>query len=206
MRLNSQTQLWALEAKEIGQLEPVVRGLMEQFSEQWNEDTYAGTTIYSIETRVREGGGPPASFRQPTPSVAILGNYVMVSDSRKAMEHMVDTQLGREPRLSASPDYELIAGEVSGKLDAQQPFLFSFVRGAEALRPIYEMARAPENRQLMRRIAENNQTVKMFSDALDKNELPAFSAFSKYFAPSGGYAYDDPTGLHYVSFTLRPFE
>jgi hypothetical protein len=28
--------------------------------------------------------------------------------------------------------------------------------------------------------------------------------FKKYFAPSGGFAYDEPSGIHFGRYTLKP--
>jgi hypothetical protein len=38
---------------------------------------------------------------------------------------------------------------------------------------------------------------------LRRNELPSFDEFEKYFAPSGTFAYDEPSGMHLGSFTLK---
>ncbi|XZE55573.1 hypothetical protein SH139x_001588 [Planctomycetaceae bacterium SH139] len=205
MRLNSNTQLWALEVKEIAAVEETVAKLAELAGSRMTKDAYAGQVVYSLGGNNR-GGNFPENLRRPEPTLAFVGNYVIGSDSRKAIEHIIDTKGGQAKRLSSSPDYELIAGEVSGKLDSQKPFLFTFMRGEEALRQIYELARDPKNQAFLKQQGENNPVVKMFSDTLEKHELPAFSAFSKYFAPSGGFAYDDPTGIHYSIFTLRPLE
>ena len=41
---------------------------------------------------------------------------------------------------------------------------------------------------------------------LERNELPDFDKLKKYFAPSGTFAYDEPSGMHLGSFTLRADE
>ena len=41
---------------------------------------------------------------------------------------------------------------------------------------------------------------------LEKNELPDFKEFEKYFAPTGSFAYDEPGGMHLGWFTLRADE
>ena len=41
---------------------------------------------------------------------------------------------------------------------------------------------------------------------LEQNQLPDFEKFEKYFAPSGTFAYDEPAGIHFGSFTLRADE
>lgn len=204
MRLNSNCQIWALETEDIEKAQETLEKLAESFNNALKKESFAGTTMYLA-------GGPrngnfPENIRRPEPTIAIIGNYIVGSDSRKAIEHLITTETGSGSRLLDSADYALIAGEISGKLDAEKPFLFSYLRSEEIFRQIYEMAKDPNNRQFLKNAGENNRFVGMLSEALEKNELPAFSAFSKYFAPSGGFAYDDPTGLHYATFTLKPFE
>ncbi len=204
MRLNSGTQAWAVETKDIVAVEKTMEKLLEKFNVQWQEETFAGKKIYVIEAPQR--GNLPESFRRPEPTLALIGNYIVGSDSRKAIEHFILTEGGSAQKLTESPEYDLIASEVSGKLDSEKPFLFTFMRSEEVFRQIYDLAKEPSSRQFLKQAGENNRVAKMLVDALEKNELPAFSAFTKYFAPSGAFAYDDPTGLHYATFTLKPIE
>jgi len=207
IRINSATQVWAIEVKDIAKAQATLDKLKDSFDNTLEKGSYGGQVVYAISSpNENQNGNFPENFRRQEPTLALIGNCVVASDSRKAVEHVIDTLEGRQPRLSASPDYDLIAGEISGKLDSKKPFLFSYLRGEEAIRPIYELVRDPRNREFLRGPAENNPFVKMLLEALEKNELPAFSAFSKYFAPSGGFAYDDPTGVHYATFTLKPLE
>ena len=204
-RLNSNTQIWALETKDIEKAQETLEQLAKSFGgEALAKESYAGTVVF-------RAGGPrrgnfPENIRRPEPTVALIGNYIVASDSRKAIEHLIDVQNGTGARLADSVDYALIAGEISGKLDAEKPFLFSYLRTEEIIRQVYDVAKDPNNRQFLRSASENNRFAKMLLEALEKHELPAFSAFSKYFAPSGGFAYDDATGLHYATFTLKPLE
>jgi hypothetical protein len=204
MRINSSTQVWAVETKDIGKAEVTMEKLATTFNNALKKELYSGTTLYVAGGP--ENGNLPQNFRRPTPTVAIIDNYIVGSDSRQAIEHLIQTKNGVGRRLIESPDYDLIAGEISGKLDAEKPFLFSFQRNEEVFRQFFEMAKDPGNREILRNAGENNRFAKLLLDVLEKNELPAFSAFSKYFAPSGGFAYDDPTGLHYATFNLKPME
>jgi len=203
-RLNSNCQIWALETKDIDKAQETMEKLADASNNRLKKESFAGKTLYIVGGR--RSGNFPENIRRPEPAVAIIGNYIVGSDSRKAIEHLITTETGSGQRLLDSPDYALIAGEISGKLDAEKPFLFNYMRSEEIFRQIYELAKDPTNRQLLKNAGENNRFAKMLVEALEKNQLPAFSAFSKYFAPSGGFAYDDPTGLHYATFTLKPFE
>lgn len=204
IRLNSNAQIWAIETKNIDKAQETMEKLSQSFNNALKKKSFAGTTLYL-------GGGPrngnfSENIRRPEPAIAIIGNYIVGSDSRKAIEHLITTETGSGARLIDSPDYALIAGEISGKLDAEKPFLFSYMRSEEIFRQIYELAKDPNSRKFLKNAEENNRFAGLLLEALEKNQLPAFSAFSKYFAPSGGFAYDDPTGLHYATFTLKPLE
>jgi hypothetical protein len=50
---------------------------------------------------------------------------------------------------------------------------------------------------------ENNPVVQKIAAMLQRNELPPFEEFEKYFAPSGSFGYDEPSGIHIGSFTLK---
>lgn len=203
-RLNSGTQTWAIEVKDPAAAEKTMQKLFDSFGNAMKKDLFGGKTLYIPVTP--QQGNFPESLRRPEPTVALIGNYIVGSDSRKAIENLIQAEGGNVPQLVNSPEYELIASEVGGKLDAAKPFLFTFMRSEEVFRQIYDLAKDPRSREFLKQQGENNRVAKMLVDALEKNELPAFSAFSKYFAPSGAFAYDDPTGLHYATFTLRPID
>lgn len=203
IRLNSATQSWAVEVEDAAKFQPTLEKLLLE-EDRWKKELYSGLTLYT-NTRVSQGN-IPSNIRRPEPTIALVGNYVIGSDSRKAIEHIIQTRGGAANRLADSPDYALISGEISGKLDSETPFLFSYLRTEEIFRQFYELAKAPNSRRFLKQAGENNRAARMLVEALEKNELPAFSAFSKYFAPSGAFAYDDPTGVHYASFTLKPLE
>lgn len=203
VRLNSMTQSWAVEVKDVEVAQATLEKLLLD-GDNWKKELYSGLTLFRNSRELR--GNFPENIRRPEPTIAVVDSYIIGSDSRKALEHIIQTRGGAANRLADSPDYDLIAGEISGKLDGEKPFLFSYMRTEEIYRQIYELAKAPNSRRFLKRVGENNRAAQMLVDALEKNELPAFSAFSKYFAPSGAFAYDDPTGLHYATFTLKPLE
>jgi len=76
-------------------------------------------------------------------------------------------------------------------------------RPEEALRFVYELARADTTKKGLENAAENNPFLKNVDKALKDNPLPAFSVLAKYFAPGGGMMVNDETGIHYMTFTLK---
>ena len=57
----------------------------------------------------------------------------------------------------------------------------------------------------MLRQASENVPLAVIVSMLEQNQLPDFEKFEKY-APSGTFAYDEPAGIHFGSFTLRPMK
>jgi hypothetical protein len=198
--LNSNTRLMAIELKDPAQTTQTIEKLRETVWKRLETDNIGATKIYRGRRRDRE---VPAGLRQPEPCGAIVGDWLMVSDSRQLLEHVIRTHSGAVPRLSSQPEYDLVASEMGAQLKGEKPFLFSFSRDSEALRQVYEIAKSPQVKEFVRSRGEENPVVKRIAELIEKNELPPFDEFKKYFAPSGGFAYDEPTGMHFGRYTLK---
>ncbi|WP_372719571.1 hypothetical protein [Novipirellula sp.] len=201
VKLNSQITARAFELKDPEAAKAVIATFREKRPEALSVDTVAGTVVY---TSTRSRRNIPAALRQPEPSVAILGNWLIVGDSRNFITRMIQANSGALGRLVEVSEFDLVASELGGKLDGEKPFLVSFVRGADYFRQLYELAKSNDSRQFLRSVGERNVVAKNFSDLLSRNELPPYEEFEKYFAPGGVFAYDDPTGIHIGSFNLKP--
>ncbi len=201
-RINSQSQLFGIEVKDAAKAAELLAKLADRFPEQMNRQDEGNVVVYA-------GRQPPAdrfpeNLRRPEPRLALLGDQILFTDSSSFLQRAIRAHGGAQPRLTGVPEYDLVAGEVGGKLDGQPPFLFSFSRAQEMLRQFYEMAAAPEMKASLARQAENNPGMARLSEIMNKHDLPPFDVLSKYFAPGGSFAYDSPTGIHYTTFNLRP--
>ncbi|TWU04618.1 hypothetical protein [Stieleria varia] len=201
VRLNSQVSVNALELKDSTAAKAVMAEFRKKRPNDLTPETIAGNVVY-FGNRARRGN-LPENFRQPEPCMMFLGKWLITSDSRKFMERVALADAGNLPRLSNVAEYDLVAGELGSKLDGEKPFMLSFFRGADSLRLFYELAQAPNTRQMLRRAGENNVVAKTFADMIERNEFPPFSEFEKYFAPTGAFAYDEPDGIHIGMFSLR---
>ncbi|GAA5504751.1 hypothetical protein [Novipirellula caenicola] len=201
VKLNSQITARGFELKDPEAAKAVIAKFREKRPEAISVETVAGSVIYA-STRSRRN--MPASLRQPEPSMAILGNWLIVGDSRNFLTRMIQAHSGSRGRLIEVSEFDLVASELGGKLDGEKPFLVSFVRGSDYFRQLYELAKSNDSRQFLRRVGERNVVMKNFSDLLSRNELPPYEEFEKYFAPGGVFAYDEPTGIHIGSFNLKP--
>lgn len=199
--LNSQAQVRAFQVKDAGRAEELFRAYRQQRPNEWAEEAIGFQPVYFA----RGGGGRvPAGFRQPEPCLLLLGDWFIYSDSREFVARLLRAREGNLPRLASEPDYALVASEMGGKLDGEDPFLVSFIRGSDFIRQLYEMTKSENTVRFLREAGENNPVAAQFYDLLRRNRLPPYERFEKYFAPGGLFGYDQPTGIHVGSFTLRP--
>ncbi|WP_442511456.1 hypothetical protein SH528x_003137 [Novipirellula sp. SH528] len=201
VKLNSQITARAFELKDPEAAKAIIAKFRERRPEALSVETVSGTVVYA-STRNRRN--VPAALRQPEPSMVILGNWLIVGDSRNFLTRMIQANAGSLGRLVEVSEFDLVASELGGKLDGEKPFMVSFVRGADYFRQLYELAKSNDSRQFLRGVGERNVVAKNFSQLLERNELPAYEEFEKYFAPGGIFAYDEATGIHMGSFNLKP--
>jgi len=200
VKLNSQVAAYGFELKDAERAKSAIARFRETKPEVLKVETVAGTVVYSFPSR----RAVPESFRQLSPGIAILGNWFVFSDSRVFLERLIRANQGGTPQLITEPDFDLVVSELGGKLDGEKPFMISFVRGADYLRQIYELAKAEDSRNFLRTRGERSPAAKQFSELLERNQLPPYEEFRQYFAPGGVFGYNEPTGIHFGSFNLRP--
>ena len=202
-KLNSQTQLHAFELADVAEATAAFETFRSGMPNEFVPEVIGGTMVYFNKQGDRR---LPQAFRQPEPCLFVLDKYFVFCDSRKLVERVIGARAGAVPRLVEEPDYALVSGELGGKLDGEKPFYVSFVRSADFLRQVYEMAKSDQTRRFLRGAAENNVVAKQFYQLLGRHELPPSEDLEKYFAPSGMFAYDEPTGIHFGSFTLKAMQ
>lgn len=144
-----------------------------------------------------------SGLRKPEPCVVILGDWAIYCDSRKMIERLIEANRDAVDRLIEVPEYDLIISELGGKLDGEKPFLISFLKGADYVRQMYDLAQSPETRKLLRTQSKDDPVSGRIVDLIERDELPPFEEFELYFAPSGFFGYDEPNGIHFGMFTLR---
>jgi hypothetical protein len=165
---------------------------------------FGGVTYWAVKTQPPpEGRELPAGFRLPTPAFAIVGDYLVGSDSTTALQHCITATSDATRGLAGDLEYKLIAGKIKRQVGGDAPGMVTFSRPEEALRFVYELARAENTQKGLENAAENNPFLKNVNKALKDNPLPPFSVLAKYFAPGGGMMVNDETGIHYMTFTLK---
>jgi hypothetical protein len=201
IRFNSGVTVVAIELNDPIKMKSTLAKVRDRMPNQLRVETVAGNVLY----RMREPGGEnfPETMRRPQPSLILLDKWLIYADSVEFMKKAALASAGKLPRLSELPDFGLVASELGGKLRGEQPFLLSYLKGSDGIRLLYDMAKDENSKQMLRRAAENNPAAAKFSALLDKYDLPPFSEFEKYFAPTGAFAYDEPDGMHFGFYTLR---
>ena len=200
IRFNSGVNVLALEMKDTIKTKASLAQIRDRMPNQLKVDSVSGQVVYRLPG---PGDRFPENMRRPEPSFMILGKWLIYSDSMEFLEKATLAHAGSLPRLVELPEYDLVVSELGGKLDGESPFLLSFIDGAQGIKVIYDLAKDENSRNLIRSAGENNIVARKFSELLDQNELPPFSEFEKYFAPTGFFGYDEADGIHFGFFTLR---
>jgi hypothetical protein len=217
VRINSITTLVGVKLKDPAAFQSPLQKLLDKHSERVEKKFYGGTTYWAV--KLPDGGGRRGPFgnpapdgeensegpalRQPDPSMAIVGDYLLMSDSSKALQAAIDAQHDPARRLADELDFKLIASKIKRQVGGDAPGMIQFSRPEEGLRFWYDMAAAENTKQMLSRGAEENPFLKDVDQALKDNPLPPFSVLAKYLAPGGAMMVSDETGIHMLSFTLR---
>lgn len=199
-RINSGVTTMALELKDPIKAKSAIAQIRDRMPDRLTVDSVSGHVVYRMRTPMRN---LPDGLRRPEPGFMLVDNWLIYSDSTTFMEKAALANAGNLPRLIELPEYELVAGELGGKLDGADPFLLSFIDAAQGVKLIYDLVKDEKSRRFLRRAGENNVVARKFADLLERNELPPFSQFEQYFAPTGMFGYDEANGIHFGFFTLR---
>lgn len=202
-RVNSQTTLVAIKLKDAKQFEDTFKALLKKLPEEPSKQSFGGITYYSVAANGNDPGIDKETMRVPRPCVAIMGDYVVGTDSPKFLEHMISTQRNGEKTLADSLDFKLVLSKVGRQPGGDKPCMIAFQRPEEAMRMFYELAQSETVRGRLLQAAEENPFFKSVNQALTDHPLPPYSVVTQYLAPGGGVLTDDESGIHYTTFSLR---
>lgn len=205
-RLNSQSNLIGFKLKDPDQARGTLDRIAAKFPQTLERKTYGGATYYSAPSpgRRRNGGQQdPEIMRVPTPCLAILGDYFLLTDNEKLFEQVVMTKSDASLSLANELDYKLIANKIQRQQGETKAGMISFNRPEEGFRTLYELATASATQSRLAAASENNRAFRALNGALTNNPLPPFAVLARYLAPGGALVTDDETGIHYTAFSLR---
>ena len=222
-RLNSRSMLAGVQLKDAMVTQKKLDETLARFPDRFEKETFGRVTYYraNVEGRIArpaeggrpDDGEPPAEdegapngrveFRRPEPCLAILGDYLIATDSQTLLREAILTNITPARSLSEQLDYKLIASKVGRQPGGDSPAMVTFRRPEQEVRLLYDLIASETNRQRIAAGAENNRFLRAVNDALEENPLPPFSVLAEYLAPGGGMMTNDETGLHYMAFTLK---
>ena len=203
-RLNSRANLLGMRLKDPKAFRTAWLKVTEHLPGQLERKAFGANEYWQI--RVPE---PPADrpdrplLRDPDPVVAIMDDYLLLTDSSELLKHAMVTKGSVSTSLAGELDYKLIASKIRRQSGGESPGMLSFYRPEESLRLMYELAISDTTRQRLESQAENNRFFGALDGALQDNPLPPFAVIARYLAPGGSLITNDATGFHYTSFTLR---
>lgn len=201
-RVNSGTNLVGIRVANAKAFQGTLDQLMSRMGAAATRKSYRGINYYEITPR-RTQQVDETIMRQPTPCVALVGDYVLLSDSVACLQAAITGKNTPNQSLANELEYKLIASRIQQHLGSQKPGMVSFARPEESLRSFYDLATSPSSRRRLEEAAPTNPALRALHEALRDHPLPPFSEIAKYLAPGGGMLVSDETGIHYVSFALK---
>jgi hypothetical protein len=226
IRLNSLSRLISVKLKEPDVFAKFMEENIEKFQVPFEKKEYRGSSYYMIsapnrgqpavrEVSFQDPGQPDSiqdgnrqnfrqNFRQPQPTLAILDGYLVVADSFEIIEAAIDTSSGDGEKLADQSDFQLIVAQIKAQTGEIEPSAISFSRPEHSLKMIYDVVLGDSVQDTITNQASNNQFFRVLNSAFQDHPLPEFSEISKHLAPTGGVLFNRPTGLHYMTFSLKP--
>ena len=230
IRINSLSRLISVKLKDPDVFATFLKGNIEKFETAIEKKEYRGSAYYLISTRNRGGqpGAPDVSFqqpngvqaqpdpareraqdfrqnlRQPQPTFAIVDGYLVIADSFEIVESVIDTAAGDGEKLADQSDFQLIVAQIKAQTGEIQPSAISFSRPEHSLKMFYDVLLGDSVQDTIKSQASDNQFFRVINSAFQDHPLPQFSEISKHLAPTGGVLFNRPSGLHYMSFSLKP--
>ncbi len=187
----------ALQVKDQRAFADTFQKITSHFEQRWEKKNFAGIDYYQY-------GHPsgPDDVR-PTPCVAMLNDWVLLSDRTGIMEHVLSRRDETENNLASALDFKLVANKIAQQPGGDKPGWLTFDRPEQGWKYLYDLANSDKARELLQQRAGSNAFFTALHDGLDQNPLPPWEVIAKYLAPTGGMFTDDDSGIHYFAFALR---
>jgi len=198
-----QSTLLGLKVKNAKDLRTLVDKMADHAPSLFTKQRVAGVDCYKFSPPRGTENASGVTRRLPNSYVAVLGDYLLLTDSEKLLERVADTKKGESTPLGQELDFKLVASMIRRKAAGAAPSAAWFKRPEVRLRATYEMLRSDDTREAVAKLAENNKLFQAVHEAMTEHPLPSFDVLEKYFAVSGGLATSDKTGIHIVGFTYR---
>ncbi len=202
-RVNSGTNLVGVKLVDAVAFQATLDKMVVKAGAAATKKNHRGITYYQFEPRRGAQNVDETLVRQPSPALAVVGDYLLLSDSAACLEAAIAAKNDPTKSLSDELDFKLIASRIQQHLGSARPGMIAFQRPEETMRSFYELATSPNTRRRLDEAAPTNAAFRALNEALKANPLPPFSEIAKYLAPGGGMMVSDETGIHYTAFALK---
>ncbi len=172
--------------------------VLKKSDSRWETSSSSGRSVYQLKFP-----DPSEAIRAPQICFAVARDMLLIADSRGAMDHALATIDGQNELLAESLEFKMVRDRIKKQLGDRETSIITFSRPEESLKLFYDLAADPNNKARLKQMGEGNPMFQVLSNALERHKLPSFDAISKYLAPSGSFVYEDESGLHATSFSLR---
>lgn len=220
--LTSQVNAMGIELKDPAEFRATLDKVMDRFSEQMEERTFGGTSIFALKEQPNseepqiaeedaEGDEQDSERRRrrrrrgprPGAAAAIVGNYLVICNKASFLERAILTNEGSADRLADELDYKLISNKLKRQPGGEESVMISFARPEEAMKYGYDLLQSKDVREQISRMSEDNPFFTALDKSLSENRFPPFEVIAQYMAPAGSVVTNEESGFHYVSFGLR---
>ena len=203
VKVNSQATMVGVKLKDAKEFQKTLDQILALFPQAIEPATGgAGAKIFKLV--VDRDERPAQEFmRRSDPAGAVVGDYLLLSDSTKLLRKAIATKNGNGKRLADELDYKLVTNMARRQKGGSRPAMISFQRPEVSMQLLYDLMTGDAAKQGLRSAGEDNPFFQSVADALDGNPLPAFEVISQYLAPAGAMVTDDENGIHYIGFSIR---
>ena len=153
-----------------------------------------------------EPEGVAPDMRTPQPCFGIVGDYLILTDSEDFLKEAIRATKDDDKSLANDPDYAKVIRQIRKQLDGKEPGMITYNRPEQSFRMLYDLAQSDNIREVLSSNSDRVPFFKSLGQTLEDNKLPDFEHLLKYMAPAGGMLINDESGIHYMSFSLRPAE
>jgi Protein of unknown function (DUF3352) len=181
---------------------PKIYDRLQSKDKNWTTTSFGGVTMY-VRTPNVSNRNP--NIRQPEPSLTVLGDDLVVSESKRALEMVIEAFQNGDNLLSEALEYKLVRDQIKAQLGNSDSSVVLYQRPEEAFRMLYDMAADPANRDKLQEAQAKrpNPLAAALLKALESHQLPPFEILAKYLSPAGAYVTEEENGLHYTGFSMQ---
>ncbi len=124
--------------------------ITSHFGQRWGKKNFAGIDYYQY------GSASGPDDVRPTPCLAMLNDWVLLSDRTGIMEHVLSRRDETENNLASALDFKLIASKIAQQPGGDKPGWLAFNRPDQGWKYLYDLANSDKARELLQQRAGSN--------------------------------------------------